>query len=82
MAQTYSIKVSGMREVLFAGRIVTTGIYKQPIHGEVSVGKLGVAGDAQADLTVHGGLDKGAIDEPVRDDEAEPSPQRSDSGRV
>ena len=58
MARTYSINVSEVREVLFAGRIVTTGIYKQPVHGEVSVGKLGVAGDAQADLTVHGGLDK------------------------
>ena len=34
MAQTYSINVSGVREVLFAGRIVTTGIYKQPVHGK------------------------------------------------
>lgn len=58
MAQTYSINVSQVREVLFGGRTVTTGFYKQPIHGEVSVGELGVAGDAQADLTVHGGFDK------------------------
>jgi MOSC domain-containing protein YiiM len=58
MAQTYSINVSQVREVPFAGRTVATGIYKQPVHGEISVGELGLIGDAQADLTVHGGLDK------------------------
>ena len=58
MAQTYSINVGQVREVPFAGRTVTTGIYKEPVHDETPVGELGLFGDAQADLTVHGGLDK------------------------
>lgn len=37
---------------------VVTGIHKQPVAGPVVVRKLGLAGDEQADLTVHGGLDK------------------------
>ena len=37
---------------------VMTGIRKQVIHGSIVVNKLGLLGDEQADLTVHGGLDK------------------------
>ena len=37
---------------------IATGIHKQPVDGPVTVKKLGLAGDEQADLTVHGGLDK------------------------
>jgi MOSC domain-containing protein YiiM len=37
---------------------VITGIRKQAIQGSIVVNKLGLAGDEQADLTVHGGLDK------------------------
>lgn len=37
---------------------IATGIHKQPVHGAVKVTKLGLAGDEQADLTVHGGLGK------------------------
>lgn len=39
-------------------RRITTGIHKQPVSGAVTVNKLGLAGDEQADLTVHGGLSK------------------------
>ncbi|RYX89321.1 MAG: MOSC domain-containing protein [Comamonadaceae bacterium] len=35
-----------------------SAIDKQPLHGAVAVGPLGVAGDAQGDLRVHGGPDK------------------------
>jgi MOSC domain-containing protein YiiM len=34
---------------------VTTGIFKQPVKGRVSLRKLNLDGDRQADLTVHGG---------------------------
>lgn len=37
---------------------VMTGIRKQAVQGSIVVNKLGLAGDEQADLTVHGGLDK------------------------
>jgi len=37
---------------------VTTAIFKQPVDGHVRVNKLNLEGDAQADLTVHGGWSK------------------------
>ena len=46
------------REVLINGRKVLTGIFKQPVEGPVAVGPLGLAGDEQADPSVHGGLSK------------------------
>jgi MOSC domain-containing protein YiiM len=37
---------------------IVTGIHKQPVSGPATVSKLGLAGDEQADLSVHGGPDK------------------------
>jgi MOSC domain-containing protein YiiM len=37
---------------------VLTGIFKEPVAGKVRVNELNLAGDAQADLTVHGGPEK------------------------
>ena len=46
------------REVLWRGRMVTTGIFKQPVEGRIALRKLNLDGDRQADLTVHGGVHK------------------------
>lgn len=35
-----------------------SGFYKQPVSGPVRIGSLTVAGDGQADLSVHGGPDR------------------------
>ena len=35
-----------------------SAIFKHPSSGPVAVGSLGLEGDEQADLTVHGGIDK------------------------
>src|SRR5262249_50124324 len=53
-----SVNVSRPREVLHDGRVVRTGIFKEPVAGRVLVRRLNLDGDAQADLTVHGGLHK------------------------
>jgi MOSC domain-containing protein YiiM len=47
-----------LREVVFRGEAVTTGIFKEPIEGRAKLGRLNLDGDKQADLTVHGGEDK------------------------
>jgi MOSC domain-containing protein YiiM len=36
----------------------TSAIGKIPVAGPLAVGRLGIQGDAQADLSVHGGIDK------------------------
>ena len=41
-----------------AGRSVLTAIHKSAVNDAVPVGPLGLLGDEQADLSVHGGLDK------------------------
>ncbi len=46
------------RAAVVNGRKVMTAIGKTALSGPVAVGALGLAGDEQADLTVHGGLSK------------------------
>lgn len=46
------------RAVAINGRKVQSAIGKTEVSGPVAVGALGLAGDEQADLTVHGGLSK------------------------
>ena len=53
-----SINVCEPRVVYIHGRELETGIFKVPVTGPVAVGTLNLAGDGQADLTVHGGPDK------------------------
>jgi len=53
-----SLNVGLPREVTWHGMAVTTGIFKQPVEGRVSLRTLNLDGDRQADLTVHGGEEK------------------------
>ena len=54
-----SVNASVAREVTINGRAVMTAIGKRSIgDGPVAVRALGIEGDEQADLTVHGGLSK------------------------
>ncbi len=53
-----SLNVSLPKVVEFKGKKVSTGIYNEPIEGRVKVRTLNLDGDKQADLAVHGGLDK------------------------
>jgi MOSC domain-containing protein YiiM len=46
------------RDVPWRGRIVTTGIFKNPVAGRIALRKLNLDGDRQADLIVHGGEHK------------------------
>ncbi len=51
--------------MLFQGKEVVTGIFKELIKGHVKLRKLNLDGDRQADLTVHGGPDKAVYAYPV-----------------
>jgi MOSC domain-containing protein YiiM len=53
-----SVNVGLPREVSWQGKLVTTGIFKEPVHERVLVRTLNLEGDRQADLTVHGGPSK------------------------
>jgi MOSC domain-containing protein YiiM len=60
-----SLQVGLPREVHWQGQSVMTGIFKEPVAGPVMLRKLNLDGDAQADLTVHGGPTKAAYAYPV-----------------
>ncbi len=53
-----STNVGLPREVSWRGKTVSTGIFKSPVAGPVRLGALNLEGDGQADLSVHGGLNK------------------------
>lgn len=53
-----SVNVGLPREVVWKGKTVQTAIFKEPVGGAVAISKLNLAGDKQADLTVHGGSEK------------------------
>lgn len=49
------MNVGTPRDLEWRGKPVRTGIFKSPVAGPVKTGELNLAGDAQADLSVHGG---------------------------
>ena len=53
-----SVNVGLPREVQWRNEVVATAIHKAPVSGPVEVKRLNLAGDRQADLSVHGGPDK------------------------
>lgn len=53
-----SVNTGVVRHAVIAGRRVATAFVKQPVDGSLDVGPLGLAGDEQADPTVHGGTAK------------------------
>ncbi|HWH74179.1 MAG TPA: MOSC domain-containing protein [Methylibium sp.] len=61
-----SVNVAPVRPLAAEGRSVMSGIAKRAVAGDVAVRPLGLAGDEQADPTVHGGLDKAVYAYPVQ----------------
>jgi MOSC domain-containing protein YiiM len=53
-----SVNVGLPRTVTWAGRVVTSAIWKAPMSGRVPVAGVNFEGDDQADRRVHGGTDK------------------------
>lgn len=55
-----SVNAGLPREIFWKNRVITTGIFKEPVAGRVAVRKHNLDGDRQADLKVHGGPEKAA----------------------
>jgi MOSC domain-containing protein YiiM len=53
-----SVSVGLPREVDWHGQKVLTSIFKTPVNGRLRATTLNLEGDAQSDLSVHGGVDK------------------------
>jgi MOSC domain-containing protein YiiM len=53
-----SVQVGLARRIPMGGRSVLTGMVKRSVTGPVPVLPMGLTGDEQADLSIHGGLEK------------------------
>ena len=60
-----SVNIGHPREVIYKGKTVTTGIFKEPVESRIRLRTLNLDGDRQADLSVHGGLSKAAYAYPI-----------------
>lgn len=56
--QLLTIQTGQVRPLMVGGRKLVSAIGKTAVPGPIEVGVLGLAGDEQADLSVHGGLSK------------------------
>ena len=63
--QVVSVNIGLPRTVRWRGRDVTTGIFKEPVDGRISIRRLNLDGDRQADLAVHGGAAKAVYAYPL-----------------
>src|SRR5260221_5691219 len=54
MARLLSVNVGLPRDIVWKGRTVHTGIWKNPLRGRCRVGRLNLEGDGQGDLAGHG----------------------------
>lgn len=61
----HSVNVGLPRPLDVGRRTVLSGIVKAPVAGRVAVSPTNLDGDAQADLTVHGGVDKAVYAYPL-----------------
>lgn len=57
-ARILSVNISLPREIDYGGQKISTGIFKGPVEGRITLRTLNLDGDRQADLSVHGGPDK------------------------
>lgn len=53
-----SVNTSLPHKIVSDGKTIMTGIFKSPVDRRLKVGKLNLEGDGQADLSVHGGINK------------------------
>ena len=60
-----SVNIGHPREVIYKGKTVTTGIFKEPVEGRIRLRTLNLDGDRQADLSVHGGPSKAIYAYPI-----------------
>lgn len=57
-ARVVSVNVGRQQLVPWRGRMVPTGIFKEPVAARIALREDGVEGDTVADLRVHGGWSK------------------------
>ena len=63
--QLLGVQAAKVRRVMINDRLVPSAMHKTAVGGPVRVGALGLDVDEQADLSVHGGLEKAVYAYPI-----------------
>ena len=63
--QLLGVQAAKVRRVMINDRLVPSAMHKTAVGGPVRVGALGLEVDEQADLSVHGGLEKAVYAYPI-----------------
>ena len=63
--QLLGVQAAKVRRVMINDRLVPSAMHKTAVEGPVRVGALGLEVDEQADLSVHGGLEKAVYAYPI-----------------
>jgi MOSC domain-containing protein YiiM len=53
-----SVNIGKAKPLSMGGRRIMSGIGKSSVQGELAVARLGIEGDEQVELSIHGGIDK------------------------
>src|SRR5579862_8151060 len=56
-----SVNVGQPKKVMWQGEPLSTGIFKEPVTGSITLRTENFEGDAQADLSVHGGPNRAVL---------------------
>lgn len=62
----HSVNTGKAKPLLMGGRRILSGIGKSSVEGALSVVRLGLEGDEQVELSIHGGLDKAVYAYPAK----------------
>jgi len=60
-----SVNAGLPRDMIYRSKTITTGIFKEPVKGRITLRRLNLDGDRQADPSVHGGPDKAVYAYPI-----------------
>ena len=61
----HSVNIGKAKPLNMGGRRMMSGIAKASVQGELEVARLGVEGDEQVELSIHGGIDKAVYAYPI-----------------
>lgn len=61
----HSVNIGKVKQLSMGDRRMMSGIGKSSVQGELAVARLGIEGDEQVELSIHGGIDKAVYAYPI-----------------
>ena len=62
----HNVNIGKAKPLSVGGRHIMSGIGKSSVQGELAISRLGIEGDEQVELSIHGGIDKAVYAYPIK----------------